>query len=135
MELHGELHKDKGIPIYVQLVEQIRFMIHRGDLAPGAAMPTVRALAVQLTINANTVARVYRLLQDEGLLNLKRGLGTFVAEKNQAKPKRDLRKIEKKADELIALSRDVGLSTVELFGLLELRWEEAGHVNRQRKRD
>lgn len=130
MKLPIELHKTNGIPIYVQLSEQIRLLVHQGTLKQGDPMPTVRELAIQLEINANTVARVYRQLQSDGVLSLRRGLGTFVSETKQSKPHRDLRKVEKKADELIALSRDLELSAVELFQLLEMRWKEADDAHR-----
>ena len=62
-----ELRLDNGIPLYVQLTEQIRVFVHEGVLHPKDPMPTVRGLAVQLGINANTVAKVYRKLQSDGL--------------------------------------------------------------------
>ena len=73
-----DIEKGSAVPIYAQLRDQIRLLIHRGALVPGDMMPTVRALAVDLGINANTVARVYRDLQSEGLLRLERGIGTSV---------------------------------------------------------
>ena len=66
------------LPVYVQLAEQIRLLVRRGALTAGDPLPTVRELAVALSLNANTVTRVYRDLQQEGLLRLERGLGTFV---------------------------------------------------------
>lgn len=80
MSLSVRINRKNGIPLYVQLEEQIRVLMHRGELQPGDLMPTVRELAVQLEINSNTVARVYRDLQNDGLLNLKRGIGTFVSD-------------------------------------------------------
>ena len=77
-----KIDKRSGIPIYIQLGESIRLLIREGKLKPGDDLPTVRSLAVQLGINANTVARVYRELQTDGLLRLERGIGTFVAELN-----------------------------------------------------
>jgi GntR family transcriptional regulator len=69
-----------GIPIYVQLKNQIRFQIAARRIAPGAQLPTVRQLAVDLTINPNTVARVYLELEREGVLVTQQGRGTYVAE-------------------------------------------------------
>ena len=80
MELRIEIEKRSAVPIYAQLRDQIRLLVLRGALAPGDSMPTVRALAVDLGVNANTVARVYRDLQTEGVLRLERGVGTFVTE-------------------------------------------------------
>jgi GntR family transcriptional regulator len=67
------------LPIYAQLDRAIRAAVATGKLAPGAQLPTVRQLAVQLSINANTVARVYLDLERAGIVETRRGVGTFVA--------------------------------------------------------
>ncbi len=89
-------------------------------------MPTVRTLAVELGINANTVARVYRDLQREGLLRLERGVGTFVAESDESRSvgKKDFRSISRKAAEVIELGRRAGLRLGELTQLIETLWKE-----------
>jgi GntR family transcriptional regulator len=66
-------------PIYAQLERGIRAAIATGRLAPGNQLPTVRQLAVELRVNANTVARVYAELERTGILETKRGVGSFVA--------------------------------------------------------
>jgi GntR family transcriptional regulator len=66
-------------PLYAQLEQGIRAAIATGRLATGAQLPTVRQLAVELTVNANTVARVYAELERAGVLETRRGVGTFVA--------------------------------------------------------
>lgn len=65
-------------PIYAQLERSIRFAIAAGRLAAGVQLPTVRQLAVDLRINANTVAKVYLTLERDGVVETKRGVGTFV---------------------------------------------------------
>ena len=67
-------------PIYAQLDRSIRAAIATGELEPGAQLPTVRQLAVDLAVNANTVARVYAQLERDGMLETRRGVGTFVRE-------------------------------------------------------
>ena len=67
-------------PIYAQLERSIRGAIATGELEPGAQLPTVRQLAVDLSVNANTVARVYAQLERDGMLETRRGVGTFVRE-------------------------------------------------------
>ena len=67
-------------PIYAQLDRAIRAAIATGALEPGTQLPTVRQLAVDLAVNANTVARVYALLERDGILETRRGVGTFVRE-------------------------------------------------------
>lgn len=69
-----------SVPIYVQLKDQIRHAVEIGLLRPGEPLPPLRTLAEQLVINANTVARVYRELEQEGLLVLRQGVGAFVSE-------------------------------------------------------
>ena len=71
--------RDDGVPIYVQLREQIREAIGRGRLAPGMQLPTMRQVAVQLKIDLNTVQRAYAELEREGVLTTVRGRGSFVA--------------------------------------------------------
>ncbi|HMF88377.1 MAG TPA: GntR family transcriptional regulator [Gemmatimonadaceae bacterium] len=68
-----------GVPIYLQLKEQIRHACETGALRPGDSLPGMRALAESMVINPNTVARVYRELEQEGLLELRHGVGAFVA--------------------------------------------------------
>ena len=67
-------------PIYAQLERSIRAAIATGELEQGAQLPTVRQLAVDLAVNANTVARVYAQLERDGMLETRRGVGTFVRE-------------------------------------------------------
>ena len=67
-------------PIYAQLDRSIRAAIATGELGVGAQLPTVRQLAVDLAVNANTVARVYAQLERDGMLETRRGVGTFVRE-------------------------------------------------------
>ena len=126
MELDVTIEKGSAVPIYAQLSQQIRLLIRRGALSPGDSMPTVRSLAVELGINANTVARVYRDLQREGLLRLERGVGTFVAENGEGRvvEEGDYRSLTAKAAELIDLGRRAGLRVGELTQLVETLWKE-----------
>ena len=133
MKLPLELRKESGIPLYVQISEEIRLLVHRGELSPGDQMPTVRELAVELNINANTVARVYRDLQREGILSLKRGIGTFVTASEPGRGaigKKDYRAIEKKATELVRLAIRAGLSAGEVARLVRTLMKEDDHAQR-----
>jgi GntR family transcriptional regulator len=126
MPLPVQVNKHNGIPLYIQLEEQIRLLMHRGKLKPGDLMPTVRALAVELEVNSNTVSRVYRDLQNEGLLTLRRGVGTSVSDQTSLRPMsaRDIGVLEKRVDSLIELSRRMNVTAIELFQLIETRWKE-----------
>ncbi|MGH7755820.1 MAG: GntR family transcriptional regulator [Vulcanimicrobiaceae bacterium] len=68
-----------GVPLYLQLSEQIKRAVALGTLAPGEQLPTVRTLAIELTINPNTIARVYRELEREGVIETSPGRGSFVS--------------------------------------------------------
>jgi GntR family transcriptional regulator len=67
-----------GVPLYLQLIEQVKRAIAVGALRPGEQLPTVKALALDLTVNPNTVARVYRELERDGVIDTSPGRGSFV---------------------------------------------------------
>ena len=68
-----------GVPIYLQLMEQVKHAIETGALRPGEQLPGIRPLAEELVINPNTVAKAYRELEHEGVIELRHGAGAFVA--------------------------------------------------------
>ncbi len=80
-----------GIPIYIQIMNQVRQMVANGDLKPGDQLPTVRQLAIDLKVNWNTVARAYRLLDEAGLISTQQGRGTFIWEMPSEETTRQLR--------------------------------------------
>jgi GntR family transcriptional regulator len=103
-------------PIYAQLDRSIRAAIATGELEPGAQLPTVRQLAVDLAVSANTVARVYAQLERDGILETRRGVGTFVRESPSPQAARAHR--ERELRELIR--RFVGDAALLGFTLSEL---------------
>ena len=103
-------------PIYAQLERSIRAAIATGELESGAQLPTVRQLAVDLAVNANTVARVYAQLERDGMLETRRGVGTFVRESPSPQAARAHR--ERELSELI--QRFVGDAALLGFTLPEL---------------
>lgn len=70
-----------GVPIYLQLMQQVRHAIETGALKPGEQLPSIRPLAEELVINPNTVAKAYRELEHEGVVELRQGAGAFVSAK------------------------------------------------------
>ena len=78
-------------PIYIQIVEQVRQRVARGDLQPGDQLPTVRQLAADLRVNFNTVARAYRMLDEAGLISTQQGRGTYIWEMPSEETARRLR--------------------------------------------
>lgn len=114
-----------GVPFYRQIIEQLKFAIARGDLKPGDRLPTVRQLAVDLSINLNTVVRAYRELELEGVTESQQGSGTFVGVKtpevNQLERERMLNQI---LTELLARAFDYGFTLDDVLDGLRRRKEE-----------
>ncbi|HYE73178.1 MAG TPA: GntR family transcriptional regulator [Blastocatellia bacterium] len=116
------------MPIYAQLERAIRFAILTGRLQVGEQLPTVRQLAVELRINANTVAKVYLELERAGILETRRGIGTFVrAEQfevarrgfdNKAERERELRAL---ADHYLAEAARLGYAPEEAINFLKVQ--------------
>jgi GntR family transcriptional regulator len=112
-----DLHS--GVPVYRQLIDQVRGGVASGSLSAGDQLPTVRQLAVDLAINPNTVLRAYRELELGGLLETHQGTGTFVAkkkvEKNEAERERQLTQM---AGEFAARAGTVGFTVEDLIDRL-----------------
>ena len=77
--MNFELDPKSGIPFYRQIIDQIRYGIAAGKLKVGDQLPTVRALAVELKINLNTISKAYRELEIKNILETQQGSGTFIA--------------------------------------------------------
>src|SRR5918995_2052275 len=88
-----------GVPIYLQLIERVKHAIATGALRPGEQLPGIRPLAEELVINPNTVAKAYRELEHEGVIELRQGAGAFISEK--APSKKDAERL-KAAQTLVA---------------------------------
>jgi GntR family transcriptional regulator len=78
-----------GVPIYLQLMEQVKHGIETGALRPGEQLPGIRPLAEELVINPNTVAKAYRELEHEGVIEIRHGAGAFVSAGTRAKKATD----------------------------------------------
>jgi len=76
--LYFVLDLRSGVPIYVQIVEQVQQLVASGKLKPGDQLPTVRQLASELRVNFNTVARAYRMLDEAGVISTQQGRGTYI---------------------------------------------------------
>jgi GntR family transcriptional regulator len=74
-----EINPRSSTPIYQQVVDGVKELVARGILVPGERMPTVRELAVELSLNPNTIAKAYQRLEQEGIIETMRSRGTFVA--------------------------------------------------------
>jgi GntR family transcriptional regulator len=107
-------------PLYAQLERAIRGAIATGRLRVGDQLPTVRQLAVELRINANTVAKVYSELERAGVLETRRGVGTFVlASQAESRPRPErLRELEALADRFLADAAALGFGVDEVVQLI-----------------
>ena len=115
-------------PIYAQLERGLRAAIATGRLRPGDQLPTVRRLAVDLQVNANTIARVYAEMERAGVIETKRGVGSFVAATpSQAHPPRDRdRRLRAFATRLLADAGRSGFTVDDLIGALKAHRNEGG---------
>jgi DNA-binding transcriptional regulator YhcF (GntR family) len=111
-----------GVPTYLQIVNQVKYLVAAGRLAPGEELPPIRTLAERLMINPNTVARAYRELEVAGVV-VKRGTtGTFVSASGSPLARRErVRILTKRIDTLLAEARQLGFCTDELFDLIRRR--------------
>jgi GntR family transcriptional regulator len=98
-----------GVPAYLQLVQQVRQAVRLGVLRPGDQLPTVKEVVGTLTINPNTVLRAYRELDHEGLVEGRRGVGTFVADGAAPPPRDDLEELRPALQRWITRARAAGL--------------------------
>ncbi len=110
-----------GVPIYLQLMEQVKHAIETGALRPGEQLPGIRPLAEELVINPNTVAKAYRELEHEGVIELRHGAGAFVSGQS-AKSKKaadSLRTAQPIVVAAVERLRDRGLTDEEIRRLFE----------------
>jgi GntR family transcriptional regulator len=120
------LDPQSGVPIYRQIIDQVTGGIAAGALHEGVQLPTVRQLAVELSINPNTVIRAYSELEIRGVLNSEQGTGTFIAARNGvANTHRDeterVRLLERFVDEFVARAGSNGFTVEEVIGQLQAR--------------
>lgn len=120
------LHPKSGIPIYRQLVEQIRRLVAGGQLPPGAELPSVRELAITHTVNPMTVSKAYSLLEAEGLLQRNRGRPMTVTggRKAQESLAQRMKQLEPQAAQLVTAARQLELTGKELIALVRRNWEQ-----------
>ena len=122
------LNPNSGMPIYRQLFQQLRQRIVSGQLASGEQMPSVRELAAGLKINLLTVAKVYQLLESEGLVETRRGLGTFVLDGHTTRSVTEKRKLIAHAvEQVVAEAQHLGLEEAEVVRLIRQRFEADKH--------
>jgi GntR family transcriptional regulator len=107
-----------GVPTYLQLVQQVRQAVRLGILRPGDQLPTVKEVVTSLTINPNTVLHAYRQLDLEGLVEGRRGVGTFVAATSPSPPVDDLRGLRSALERWVTRARAAGLDDESIGALV-----------------
>lgn len=105
-----------GVPVYLQIIQLVRNSVALGTLHPGDQLPTVRELAVKLALNPNTVAKAYRDLEREGMVETVSGKGTFVREGRVGV---ETERLEHRVEMLVIEARNAGLSIDDLIERLE----------------
>ena len=131
MEDRFHIDTEDPTPIYAQLDRAIRFAIATERLRVGEQLPTVRQLAVDLKINANTVAKVYAELERAGILETQRGVGTFVRARQDGTLKRAMRQSRERelrafADRILAEALELGFSLDEVVDHLTSKRQKGG---------
>ena len=120
MQIH--ISATDGVPIYQQIVNQVKYLIASGRLASGEEMPPIRVLAERLLVNPNTVARAYRELETAGVVEKRRTAGTYVSDTGSPLARKErLRIISDRVDALLAEARQLGIAGNELVELIGRR--------------
>ena len=117
-----QINTGDSTPYYSQIAGQVRYLVASGQLAPGEQLPTIRQLAERITVNPNTVARAYRDLEAEGLVEARRGAGVFVtATVSPLSQKEKLRTLTEGIDNLLVTAKQLGFDSETLLRLLKQR--------------
>ena len=118
------LDPKSGIPFYRQIIDQIRFGVATGTLKIGEQLPTVRALAVQLKVNLNTVSKAYRELEIQNILETQQGTGTFIGNLEIQIPEEEReKKLTSICTEFFNIASSYGFSTEEIIQELKTKKE------------
>ena len=120
--MHIHISPHDGLPIYLQIVNQVKYLVASSRLAPGEELPPIRVLAEQLLINPNTVARAYRELEVAGVVTKRRTAGTYVSDAGSPLARRErLRILTERVDALLAEARAMNIDLDELLRLVRQR--------------
>ena len=123
MQIH--ITSNDGVPIYLQIVNQVKYLVASGRLSPGEELPPIRVLAEQLLVNPNTVARAYRELETAGVVTKRRTAGTYVSQRGSPLDRRErLRIISERVDALLAEARQMNVTIDQVFALIRRRDEK-----------
>jgi GntR family transcriptional regulator len=119
------LDASSGVPFYRQIIDQVLLAVADGRLKAGTQLPTVRQLAVDLSVNLNTIAKAYREMEIRGIVQTQQGTGTFVAARAGAKTRERRKALQDLVDRFIANGEALGVTLEELVEALVERAETA----------
>lgn len=109
-----------GVPFYRQIIDQIKFGIASGRLKAGEQLPTVRALAVELKVNLNTIAKAYKELEIQNILETQQGTGTFINRLDVQLSEREKRKkLQEICNEFVTIAHSYGFTVSDLIAHLK----------------
>jgi GntR family transcriptional regulator len=121
------LQPQSGIPIYRQIVEQVRRLVASGQLEAGSELPSVREVALEHTVNFNTVSKAYALLEAEGLLVRHRGKPMTIAAQPRSggDAKRRLEHVTAQVEQLIFAAQQLHLEADEVLAFIRKKWSKS----------
>jgi GntR family transcriptional regulator len=122
-----KLDPKSGVPFYRQIIDQIRYGVATGSLNVGEQLPTVRALAVELKVNLNTVSKAYRELEIQNVLETQQGTGTFIGSISvQISDEERQSKLASICEEFLSIAASYGFSIEEMID--ELKQRQGGEI-------
>ena len=111
-----------GVPIYLQIASQVKYLVASGRLSPGEQLPPVRKLAEELMVNPNTVARAYRELESEGILTTRRGAGVYISNAGSPLAKKEQKRIlAERIDMLLSEANQMKVDINEIIKMIKKR--------------
>src|SRR5262245_11438034 len=116
------IHLTDGVPIYRQIVNQVKYLVASGLLQPGEELPPIRTLALQLKVTPNTIVKAYDELEISGVVHKRRGSGTFVSEARPQVALRERRRvIEQRIDALLAEAHQLSFTADDILRMFRER--------------
>ena len=120
MQIH--ISANDGVPIYLQIVNQVKYLVACDRLAPGEELPPIRVLAEQLLVNPNTIARAYMELERDGIVAKRHGSGTYVSDAGSPLARKErMRILSERADALLAEAHHLNVDLDSVIDLLKQR--------------
>jgi GntR family transcriptional regulator len=120
-----------GVPIYRQIVKQVKYLVASGLLQPGEELPPIRTLALQLKVTPNTIVKAYGELEVSGVIHKRQGSGTFVSEgrPQQVALRERRRVIEQRIDALLAEAHQLNVSAEDILRMVRERMATMDEIN------